>query len=112
MKMSTQSRRSFRFSVSRVNRLSAPVLPSATKKDNREDPRKILARKQFSVLHKNLNGPAILAALVVPCNLIVAVADCCGNVGTRVLCGFPSSEGAATRRLSQNPQQALGAPFP
>ena len=37
---------------------------------------------------------------------------CCGNVGTRVLCGFPSSEGNARTLQSVSPFSALGASFP
>ena len=37
---------------------------------------------------------------------------CCGNVGTRVLCGFPSSEGNARTFESVSRFSALGASFP
>src|SRR5580704_7645054 len=37
---------------------------------------------------------------------------CCGNVGTRVLCGFPSSEGNARTLQSGSRFSALGASFP
>ena len=37
---------------------------------------------------------------------------CCGNVGTRVLCGFPSSEGNARTLQSVSRFSALGASFP
>ena len=37
---------------------------------------------------------------------------CCGNVGTRVLCGFPSSEGNARTFESVSGFSALGASFP
>ena len=36
----------------------------------------------------------------------------CGNVGTRVLCGFPSSEGGKKRAIKNPARSALGASFP
>jgi hypothetical protein len=66
----------------------------------------------FPVLHKNLKALAILAGFVVLANWSAAAASCCGNVGTRVLCGFPSSEGNARTLHSVSRFSALGASFP
>ncbi len=37
---------------------------------------------------------------------------CCGNVETRVLCGFPSSEGGTGTLRLESHHYALGAAFP
>jgi hypothetical protein len=53
----------------------------------------------FPVLDENLEKRAIYEGLAVLSNVTVAVAvrRRCGNVGTRVICGFPSSEGEQNR---------------
>jgi hypothetical protein len=66
----------------------------------------------FLVLRENLKNVAIYAVFRSIVKQGRRCRSSCGNVETRVLCGFPSSEGIAKTLASERHHFALEASFP
>jgi hypothetical protein len=66
----------------------------------------------LGVLRENLKNVAIYAVFRSLVKQGRRSRSSCGNVGTRVLCGFPGSEGIARTLASGHHHFALGASFP